>query len=617
MGSSGHAKNRQVTFCLRLVKDMIRLKDGVAFAKPIDQLWTVEQLPGYFDVIKQPMDLGTIRDRLEGSWYMKTKGKQEVEEVVFDLESFKSDTRLVFTNARTYNRPGDMFYEAATRLMEKFESKMKHVPSASEVTHQASKKSSKKRKKSSSTVSNMVGSVTSSGVGSASDPIVVLDSTTTATGGSGRKNESSKKRKVSKGDTDENGRASRTSKKKPPIPSGVGAGGTGGKSRGSIGGGSSSKKKKGSSGAGSRASGGPGSSGGGPGMARSSSADLEVVEVKPHVNKQDTMSVADMEVRLRALKRQRSLLESGAPASPPAGSSTSYKAQAQALYHVEMTYQEKVQLSTNVGRLPADKLRRIVALATKNKSSSMEVTHNDNEEIELDIDSMNNETLREMEAYVNQILSKGKKKGSGSALTTSPNADLLSMTMDQVNAEIEKLTAVLHKGDAGNGDETDGKKKKSNKSTNSNKGNNSNLNKKSHNSNTHNNSKTKNEPDGISHMDMKDGLNNANSKSQGHSHGGGGSSKNKKTSFYDESSSGSDSDDSGSGSGSGSSDDDSSSDDSDSSDEDDDESDRDGGDEETQRKRRERNLAHQQAMQQAAGTTPLPSPGYQGSQRSC
>lgn len=461
-------KNRQVAYCLRLVKEMIRLKDGRGFARPINQLWSVEQLPGYFDMVKNPMDLGTLRDRLETGFYMKTPGKNEVEEVTFDVESFKRDTLLVFSNACIYNRPGDVYFSAATRLREKFVSRMAKMPSPEELAQQAVKKTKKRRK----------GGVTN-------DAVVVPAS---------KKSETPKKRKVSRGASDENGQASKrmVGKKKPPsttVP----------KTRVTENGGEGTpvKKKK--------------------------ASKPEVAEKKELVK----MSIEDMELRLRALKRQRTMLESGTPMSPPP-SGASYLAQAQALYHVEMTFQEKVQLSNNVGLLPADKLQKIVALATRNKAGSMEV--NNNEEIELDIDSMNNETLRDMEAYVNQILSKGKGK-KARALTPSPNADIVQMTLPQVSQEIEKLTSLLRKESKGTSKELG---------------------------------------------------------AGGGKGGGEAGDSSKPKSFYDSDSS-SDSDESD-GSGSEESSDDSSSGSSDSSDE---------SEGESMRKRRERNLAHQQAMQAA------------------
>eukprot|EP00924_Labyrinthula_sp_SR-Ha-C_P003237 augustus_masked-scaffold_15-processed-gene-3.40-mRNA-1 protein AED:0.01 eAED:0.02 QI:0/-1/0/1/-1/1/1/0/1759 len=58
------------------------------FAKPVDP----EQLdiPDYFDVIKRPMDMGTIKKRLDGNQYR-------------DLRSFAKDVRLVYNNAMIYN----------------------------------------------------------------------------------------------------------------------------------------------------------------------------------------------------------------------------------------------------------------------------------------------------------------------------------------------------------------------------------------------------------------------------------------------------------------------------------------------------------------------------------
>lgn len=452
-------KNKKVSYCLRLVKDMLRLKDGFGFSKPIDQLWSVDQLPGYFEMISNPMDLDTVRQRLEEGYYLSSPGKEEVEEVMFNSESFASDMRLIFSNAKTYNRSGDIFYDAATRLSEKFETKFAQMPAA---IASASVKKSKKRRKSQA---------------SANDD-------------DEKRTDSAKRRKVggAGGDANTNGQQKRNqaSKKKSATQSA---------SKAQNAGGTANRKK----------------------IAK----PVQVVE-----RNTETMSIEDMKTRLLALQRQKTVTEAGSPASSPATGGDSYLAEAKALYHIPMTFDEKVQLSQNVSKLPADKLQKLVKLAAKNNSSSMEV--NNREEIELDIESMNNKTLREMEAFVNQTLFR--KKGGG------PNADVFSMSNTQVVSEIAKLTAILRK----------------------------------------------------------------RSKAQNGSESSGDATGKKQRSFYDSDSS-SDSDESGSGN---SSDGESSS-GSESSDEE--------SDAEMMRKTRERNLAHQQAMQ-AAGT-PLPSPPYQNSGR--
>lgn len=377
------AKNRQVAFCLRIVKEMLRLKDGFGFSKPIDQLWSVDQLPGYFEMITNPMDLDTVRKRLETGHYSSTQGKEEVEEVIFDTENFTKDMKLIFENARTYNRPGDIFFEAANRLSEKFESKMKQLPSLEQAETNARKQ--KKRKK------------------------VQI----TAASGNERKNESFKKRKTTNQGSDSDGH--------PPPRKG------GGKKKASQ---PASKGNKSSTNA-----------------ARKKRPPNKPDPI-PKKNT-DSMSTKELETRLGALKRQRTVNEAGSNASSPSAGGASFMAQAQALYHIEMTYEEKVQLSHNVGKLPPDKLQKVFSLATRNKASSMEV--NNNEEVELDIGSLNNRTLREIEAYVNQTLFRKKKNLPGNM----PNVDIFHMTTTEIGAEIQRITAELKKRNHGNNNEAE------------------------------------------------------------------------------------------------------------------------------------------------------------------
>lgn len=47
----------------------------------------------YFDVIKHPMDLGTMESNLVQGQYRT-------------MESFEADMRLIFKNCRTFNHPG-------------------------------------------------------------------------------------------------------------------------------------------------------------------------------------------------------------------------------------------------------------------------------------------------------------------------------------------------------------------------------------------------------------------------------------------------------------------------------------------------------------------------------
>ncbi|OHT07692.1 Bromodomain containing protein [Tritrichomonas foetus] len=73
---------------LRIINDLLRLNISKMFAQPVDP--ERDQCPDYLQVIKKPMDLGTIRDKVENNEYESA-------------QDFKSDVELVFSNAITYN----------------------------------------------------------------------------------------------------------------------------------------------------------------------------------------------------------------------------------------------------------------------------------------------------------------------------------------------------------------------------------------------------------------------------------------------------------------------------------------------------------------------------------
>jgi E1A/CREB-binding protein len=68
---------------------------GWVFNSPVDPVEL--GLPDYFEVVKRPMDLGTIRKKLDNGVYTK-------------LEDFKYHVNLVFDNAMMYNPEGSVVY---------------------------------------------------------------------------------------------------------------------------------------------------------------------------------------------------------------------------------------------------------------------------------------------------------------------------------------------------------------------------------------------------------------------------------------------------------------------------------------------------------------------------
>lgn len=78
----------------------IKRKDAYAFfLSPVD----VSLVPGYTDVVKHPMDLGTMASKVERGRYRS-------------LEEFTSDFRLVTGNAKSFNPPGSIYHTEAERI---------------------------------------------------------------------------------------------------------------------------------------------------------------------------------------------------------------------------------------------------------------------------------------------------------------------------------------------------------------------------------------------------------------------------------------------------------------------------------------------------------------------
>ncbi|XP_027354384.1 uncharacterized protein LOC113864634 isoform X2 [Abrus precatorius] len=79
---------------LLFILDRLQKKDthGV-FSEPVDP----EELPDYHDIIKHPMDFGTVRKKLDGAVYT-------------NLEQFEKDVFLICSNAMQYNSPDTIYY---------------------------------------------------------------------------------------------------------------------------------------------------------------------------------------------------------------------------------------------------------------------------------------------------------------------------------------------------------------------------------------------------------------------------------------------------------------------------------------------------------------------------
>ena len=90
-----------------MLKYLLRHKHAAWFADPVDPVGM--GIPHYAEVIKQPMDFGTIKGKYKGGGYASA-------------EAFAADVRLVFRNATTFNKGADEpVHVAAVQLGAKFE----------------------------------------------------------------------------------------------------------------------------------------------------------------------------------------------------------------------------------------------------------------------------------------------------------------------------------------------------------------------------------------------------------------------------------------------------------------------------------------------------------------
>ncbi|GMH70233.1 hypothetical protein TrST_g12427 [Triparma strigata] len=91
--------------CLEILKEVMQHQFGWVFNAPVDPVEL--GLPDYFEVIKKPMDLGTV--------------KKNVETLVYhDIESFKENCHLAFDNALNYNANGSSVYNMAAEIKKHF-----------------------------------------------------------------------------------------------------------------------------------------------------------------------------------------------------------------------------------------------------------------------------------------------------------------------------------------------------------------------------------------------------------------------------------------------------------------------------------------------------------------
>ncbi|XP_068687592.1 bromodomain-containing protein 3-like isoform X1 [Montipora foliosa] len=113
--------SEQLRYCSNIIKELFSKKHAAyawPFFKPVDA--TALGLHDYHDIIKQPMDMGTIKVKMEGREYNSSS-------------EFAADVRLMFSNCYRYNPPDHDVVKMARQLQDVFEMKFAKMPEEPEL----------------------------------------------------------------------------------------------------------------------------------------------------------------------------------------------------------------------------------------------------------------------------------------------------------------------------------------------------------------------------------------------------------------------------------------------------------------------------------------------------
>ncbi|GFU61516.1 bromodomain-containing protein 2 [Nephila pilipes] len=382
--------SEQMKYCHAVLKDLFAKKHGGyawPFYKPVDV--KLLNLHDYFDIIKTPMDLGTVKTKLEESVY-KTP------------EEFAADVRLIFTNCYKYNPPNHEVVAMARKLQDVFEmryAKMPDEPSVSETAPVPQTKAEiRSRSSSESSGSSSTDSEDEAKTRELQRLREELKKVTEEINKLVKQSSSKKKKKRKKKKVKDDPSSAPSTKEEidvqnfdpTPIPqtsaSPVYSAATSANVEKTV---TKSQKQR---------------------KARNT-APKPAPPPKPSQKRQRTNS------KPRKTKQPAPAAAVSAPSPPPPPQSKGdvYDLESEEENNAKpMSYDEKRQLSLDINKLPGDKLGRVVHIIQFREPS---LRDSNPDEIEIDFETLKPSTLRELEKYVASCLKKKTRRNKGSGKT--------------------------------------------------------------------------------------------------------------------------------------------------------------------------------------------------------
>ncbi|KAI9139014.1 hypothetical protein BKA69DRAFT_1040483 [Paraphysoderma sedebokerense] len=93
---------------LKLLDDLRNHNSSWPFTEPVDG----SQVPDYYQIIKEPMDLKTLEENIESDRYTT-------------LAQFANDVQKIFDNCKVYNDPSTNYFKSAVKLEKYFKDRLK------------------------------------------------------------------------------------------------------------------------------------------------------------------------------------------------------------------------------------------------------------------------------------------------------------------------------------------------------------------------------------------------------------------------------------------------------------------------------------------------------------
>ncbi|XP_073717082.1 bromodomain-containing protein 3b isoform X7 [Misgurnus anguillicaudatus] len=352
--------NDHLKYCDTILKEMLSKKHAAyawPFYKPVDA--EALELHDYHEIIKQPMDLSTVKKKMDGREYP-------------DAQGFAADVRLMFSNCYKYNPPDHEVVAMARKLQDVFEMKFAKMPD------EPAEPSSPSTVSATAVVSKSTGSSESSADSSSSSSdseeeratrLAELQEQQTVEhpngNRAGTKNGCPKRFQLKAVHEQlaalSQGPVSKPKKKKEKKEK--------------------EKKKK------------------------DKEKDKNKVKVEDEKKAKPPQPTKQTQPKKTSARKPNSTSTTRQPKKGGKPAATNYESDEEE--SLPMSYDEKRQLSLDINRLPGEKLGRVVHIIQSREPS---LRDSNPDEIEIDFETLKPSTLRELERYVKSCLQKKQRK---------------------------------------------------------------------------------------------------------------------------------------------------------------------------------------------------------------